>query len=175
MTVPEVMDIEDYTCRVVQAEMPASWPKEALAAQSIAARTYALATHKHDGENFDVCTRSGCCQGYAEGPIDERIIAAVKETEGIIGLQDGQLRVTYYAARCGGHTDNSWGPGWLKSVWCPCASGNRSDEVLGHKQGLCQYGAYYLAVAGYTWEQILNRYYALEWVRIKDVIQVCEG
>ena len=66
------MQLEDYLIGVVAAEMPASFEIEALKAQAIAARTYALgrstklygagADTIHDGA--DVCTDSAHCQAW---------------------------------------------------------------------------------------------------------------
>ena len=165
------MDIEDYVAHVVAAEMPSSWPLEALKAQAIAARTYALATTKHDADNYMVCTNPGCCQGYRED-VPASVAAAVEATAGIIGLQDGVLRPTFYSARCGGRTLNSWGPGWLRARYCPCSAGNRSDEVAGHRQGACQWGSYFLAVAGYSYREILDYYYILSWMPIAEAKEV---
>ncbi|MDX6679030.1 MAG: hypothetical protein QOE31_3082, partial [Solirubrobacteraceae bacterium] len=47
-----VVDLEDYVRGVVAGEVPAAWPGEALRAQAVAARTYAIATSK-SGEGYD--------------------------------------------------------------------------------------------------------------------------
>ena len=57
------MDLEQYIWGVVAAEMPASFEEEALKAQAVAARTYAMycaRTGRHS--DADVCTDFGCCQ-----------------------------------------------------------------------------------------------------------------
>ena len=61
-----VMDLEDYITGVVLAEMPASFEPEALKAQSVVARTYALRARngKSKHEEAAVCTESSCCQAY---------------------------------------------------------------------------------------------------------------
>ncbi len=59
------LPLDDYLCGVVAAEMPASFPEEALKAQAVAARTYALGGlvgGKH-GEAA-VCSDPGCCQAW---------------------------------------------------------------------------------------------------------------
>ena len=48
-----VVDLEDYVRGVVSKESPSSWPLEALKAQAVAARSYALSTAAH-GSSFDV-------------------------------------------------------------------------------------------------------------------------
>ena len=59
------MDMQEYLVGVVAAEMPASFDSEALKAQAVAARTYAMycaAGAKH-GE-AQVCTDYACCQAW---------------------------------------------------------------------------------------------------------------
>ena len=61
------MDLHTYLKGVVRAEMPASFPAEALKAQAVAARTYTLhkllSGGKH-GTQADLCTDPACCQAY---------------------------------------------------------------------------------------------------------------
>ena len=50
-----LIDVESYLRSVVPSEMPSSWPIEALKAQAIAARSYAIASlGKHDADGYDV-------------------------------------------------------------------------------------------------------------------------
>jgi stage II sporulation protein D len=116
--------LEDYTRGVVSAESPASWPAEALKAQAIAARTYAITTSKNGG-GFDhyADTRSQVYRGVsAETPTTD---AAVSGTGGLVVTQDGKPVTTYFFSTSGGRTENSeFGFGgsplaWLKSVEDP--------------------------------------------------------
>ena len=64
---PRELDMTDYLTGVVAAEMPASFEEEALRAQAVAARTYALycaAAHRH--ADAEVCADSGCCQAWLD-------------------------------------------------------------------------------------------------------------
>ena len=61
------MDMQSYLVGVVAAEMPASFEPEALKAQSVAARSYALycaSTGRH-GDTAQVCTDYSCCQAWS--------------------------------------------------------------------------------------------------------------
>ena len=61
------MTLGAYLVGVVRAEMPASFPQEALKAQAVAARTYTLYkmnTGGSHGDTADICTDSTCCQAY---------------------------------------------------------------------------------------------------------------
>ena len=64
---PRELDMTDYLTGVVAAEMPANFEEEALRAQAVAARTYALycaAAHRH--ADAEVCADSGCCQAWLD-------------------------------------------------------------------------------------------------------------
>ena len=99
------LGIEDYIRGVVAGEMPSGWPQEALRAQAVAARTYALATSKN-GDGFDryADTRS---QVY-NGIVGETAAtdAAVAATAGEVVAYQGKPIVTYYFSTSGGRTEN---------------------------------------------------------------------
>ncbi len=63
---PVQTTMADYLPLAVAAEMPVSFGPEALKAQAVAARTFALACQKH--ADADVCTNSGCCMAYLDEP-----------------------------------------------------------------------------------------------------------
>ena len=96
--------IEDYLLGVVPYEMGDSFPLEALKAQAIAARTYAL-RKSGSADDYDVedTTNDQAYRGRsASSPLSER---AVKETEGLCGTYKGNLAWCYYSASNGGQTE----------------------------------------------------------------------
>ncbi len=99
------LDMDSYIRGVVAGEMPSSWPLEALKAQAVAARTYALATRKTDGA-FDQYpdTRSQVYRGVTGESV--RSDAAVRATAGRVLTYAGEPAVTYYFSTSGGHTEN---------------------------------------------------------------------
>jgi stage II sporulation protein D len=99
------LDIDTYVRGVVAGEMPSSWPLEALKAQAVAARTYALATRKTTGL-FDQYpdTRSQVYRGVTGESV--RSDAAVAQTAGRVLTYGGEPAVTYYFSTSGGHTEN---------------------------------------------------------------------
>ena len=108
----------------MSAESPSSWPIEALKAQAVAARTYAIATSK-GGAGFEhyADTRSQVYGGVAvETPTTNR---AVAETAGQVVTYQGRPVVTYFFSTSGGRTENvenSLGgtpQPWLRSVEDP--------------------------------------------------------
>lgn len=96
--------IEDYLLGVVPYEMGDSFPLEALKAQAIAARTYAL-QRSGDKEDYDVedTTNDQAYRGRSSSsPLSEQ---AVMETAGLCGTFNGQLASCYYSASNGGQTE----------------------------------------------------------------------
>jgi len=93
-------------------EMPASWPMEALKAQAIAARTYALEKITRLGQNRSVCNcgvyASTADQAYV-GASQEvtNWVAAVDNTRSLEVLYGGKAIQAYYSASDGGIAENN--------------------------------------------------------------------
>jgi len=101
------IDIETYLRGVVPQEMPALWSMEALKAQTIAARTYAL-KHKNDTNMVDTIVK----QVYGGiTAIHPRSDTAVKETEGLVLKYNNTLIDALFSASNGGMTELN------NSVW----------------------------------------------------------
>ncbi|MCT0214807.1 SpoIID/LytB domain-containing protein [Synechococcus sp. CS-1330] len=130
--------LETYIGAVVGAEMPSSWSLEALRAQAVAARSYALAhmarpanRHWHLGDT----TRWQAYKGLSSS--NERTRQAAASTAGMILSYQGAIVESLYAA-------------------------NRqiSLEAHGHLgASMSQHGAHDLAKQGYRYNQILGHYY----------------
>ena len=98
--------VEDYLLGVVGYEMSDSFPLEALKAQAVAARTYAL-RRKHragDARDYDVVdtTADQVFKGY--DPAYANVAAAVEATRGVVGMVGGEFASCYYTASNGGQT-----------------------------------------------------------------------
>jgi stage II sporulation protein D len=116
------LDLEDYVRGVVSGESPSAWPTEALKAQAVAARTYAMTTDA-GGTTFDqyADTRSQVYRGVAaETPNTD---AAVGATKGQVVTYGGQPVTTYFFSTSGGETEDvensfvgSQPKPWLKAV-----------------------------------------------------------
>jgi stage II sporulation protein D len=103
LRVINIIPLESYLQGVVANEMPHTWPLEALKAQAVAARTYALATVVK-GKPFDLYAdvRSQVYLGVAgEQP---RTTDAVRATAGQSVLYAGKVATTYYSSSSGGKT-----------------------------------------------------------------------
>jgi SpoIID/LytB domain protein len=95
--------LEQYIYGVVPAEMPASWPAEALKAQAVVARSYAL-RGRRPGAPYDVRadTRSQVYRGVlAETSATN---AAVKGTRAAVVIAGGQIAQTFFFSTSGGRT-----------------------------------------------------------------------
>lgn len=130
----EEMSMGDYLWGVVAAEMPSSFPLEALKAQVVAARTYTLkrlGSGKHGVA--DVCGDSGCCQAYMDvesrmekwgegGEVYfEKIWQAVEETDGLCVVYEGEpIDAVFFSSSWGNTMDavEVWGSevAYLQSV-----------------------------------------------------------
>lgn len=123
----EEINLDEYLCNVVSAEMPASFEHEALNAQAIVARTYTIYKisngSKHEGA--DICDSANCCQAWIskedrfskwEESLREeywnKIVTAVNTTAGKIITYDGKPINAFFHSNSGGKTEvpiNVWG------------------------------------------------------------------
>ena len=100
----DTLGFEEYVAGVVAAEMPESFEKEALKAQAVASRTYALGRVSAGRKLCD----SVHCQAYREDNISRKVRKAVEETKGQILMYDGRLAASaLYFSSSGGDTENS--------------------------------------------------------------------
>jgi SpoIID/LytB domain protein len=101
--------LEQYLMGVLPAEMPPTWPTEAVKAQAVAARSEVIAHlgGKHALEGFDFCVLE-CCRAYVgEQGRHPASDAAVRATEGQVLVAQGRVVPTVFSATCGGFTENN--------------------------------------------------------------------
>ncbi len=105
-----MVGLEQYLYGVVPSEMPFTWHPEALKAQAVVARSYALATRKTGAFDLYPDTRSQVYLGLEhEKPSTN---AAVDATAGKVVLYEGQVAKTYFFSTSGGRTasaEDVWG------------------------------------------------------------------
>lgn len=114
--------VEDYLYGLVPREMPASFPEEALKAQAVAGRTYAIHNKgRHSKDGYDLCA-STHCQVYL-GYDGEKASTnkAVDDTRGILVRYNGNTIDAQYHSSSSGYTNDSievWGGDvpYLKAV-----------------------------------------------------------
>ncbi len=104
------LSVEDYLLGVVPYEMSEYFPLEALKAQAVCARTYAL-NKLGSGKDYDVVDTTndqvfkGVNYNYTNA------LRAVRETAGVVGTYKGKLAICYYSASNGGQTE------LVQNVW----------------------------------------------------------
>ena len=115
--------LEEYLIGVILAEMPTSYEPDALCAQAVVARTYALKRQQGNRHPMGaVCTDPGCCQAYIDIAryLDghgyeedvEKARGAAEDTAGmVLTYEEALIEATYYHCS-GGQTEDAqavWG------------------------------------------------------------------
>ncbi|MDZ8055534.1 MAG: SpoIID/LytB domain-containing protein [Aulosira sp. ZfuVER01] len=114
LTAVNWVDTEEYLYSVIGGEMDAQWPQEALKAQAIAARTYALYERERQRSNpiYDLGDSPDRWQIYkgvsSESPTT---YAAVDATAGQVLTYNNKIILSVFHACSGGHTEN------VEDVW----------------------------------------------------------
>lgn len=106
------MDLDQYMLGIY--EMPGDWPIEALKAQVVAARSYALAYTGNGAK--EICTTQSC-QVYKGGNKGGSWETAVKQTEGEVMTNGGTVITAWYSSTDGGYTYKSGDVGWSDRPW----------------------------------------------------------
>lgn len=106
MTVINVVNFNDYLCGVVPKEMPSYFEPEALKAQAVCARNYAMMNMgRYDSYGFDV-TDDVNCQVYGGLSAEtERTTTAVRETNSDLLMYGDEPVCTYFSSMSGGRTE----------------------------------------------------------------------
>ncbi len=117
ITVINIVNTEEYLMSVLGKEMSASWPIEALKAQAICARNYAVSNiNKHSEYGFDICATVDCQVYGGIGSEGTRTREAVEATRGMMATYEGRVVPLFYFSCDGGYTEDS------ENVW-PNAEG----------------------------------------------------
>lgn len=108
LDVLNILSLEAYLYGTVPKEMSPQWFPEALKAQAIAARTYALyQMSKSESRTFDVLATTASQVYGGMSAEAERTNRAVDDTKGLIMLYNGQLVLAYFHANSGGMTEDA--------------------------------------------------------------------
>lgn len=143
------LPLENYLCKVVPSEMPATYQKEALKAQAVCARNYArrqmedyaypeYQAHVNDSTDFQVYNNSAPQESASE---------AVQETKGQLVKYQGQIVTTYYySTSCGKTTTmEAWGD-----------AGGPGNAYLQSVEVKDQDGYYEAKLPWYRWEASIS-------------------
>lgn len=143
------MPLESYVSGVVSKEMPAAWPRQALEAQSVAARTYAMFERDRARRGSSVTTGwydiegTEADQTFGSIPKSSAVVEAVAATRGMVLSWRGGLIRAYYSSTCGGR------PASGRDVWgsTPAYDFNSAEPLQGSpRESACQ------GSKSYRWE-----------------------
>ncbi len=117
-------ELDAYVLGVVLGEMPADFEVDALKAQAVVARTYALKRNTTGKKHLDgaVCMNPACCQAYCSADTYlkqggtsssiNKVLSAVEDTRGLVLTYNGNLIEATYFSCSGGKTEDAaavWG------------------------------------------------------------------
>ena len=113
-----IVNIEEYLQGVISSEMPTQFPIDALRAQAVLARTYALKhLGKHRYYGYDLCDTQNCQVYGGVSSESERGNAAVESTMGEILQYDNKPIESVFSANCGGITQSAKEAGWYDTPY----------------------------------------------------------
>ncbi len=163
-----VVSLDEYVQGIIAAEMPAGFPQEALKAQAVLARTYALKhRHKHKYYGYDLCDAQNC-QVY--GGVAAETEAGNAAVEGTLGqtLQYHNKPIeSVFSANCGGATQSAIDAGWNETPYLQTVSDYQSFDFTAlqpyHFKALLQYpsAAYskydkHVSMAAFRWARVVS-------------------
>ena len=138
MTPVNVVSLEQYLYGVVPAEMQQSYEAEALKAQAVAARTYAMTKlGAHSGSGYQLCDTTACQVYLGYDTETAATNAAVDATKGEIICYNGSPIEAVFSASMGGYTENS------ENVW---------SSVVPYLRAVPEYGEY----GDTSWERVIT-------------------
>jgi stage II sporulation protein D (peptidoglycan lytic transglycosylase) len=133
------LPIEEYLVGLINCEISSLWPVEAVKAQAVIARSYAIYQKDSRRSSLYHLESSVMDQVYDGVEIeDNRAARAVQETAGEVLVYNGGVIQAFYHSNCGGHTEsaqNVWGADlpYLQGVdckYCLTASSAKWEQTL---------------------------------------------
>jgi len=153
------LPLEEYLVGLINCEISSTWPIEAVKAQAVIARTYAL-NRKNARKNALYHMESTVIDQVYDGCLieDSRAKRAVTETAGEVLTYKGAIIQAFYHSNCGGKTEaseNVWGVAlpYLKGVECAyCLTSTNAvwEQTLSLKDCEEKFRAAGLKVSGLT-------------------------
>lgn len=127
LTVINDLPLEDYVMGVLAGEVPRNWPLEALKAQAIAARTFAVLKRqeaRQKGDHYDLENNASFQVYHGSDLVNDNIKKAILETKGEIATYGSSPILAFFHSNCGGKTSRAlevWSKDkpYLQTVDCP--------------------------------------------------------
>lgn len=163
-----VVDMEEYLQGVISSEMPTNFPMNALRAQAVLARTYALKhLGKHRANGYDMCDTQNCQVYGGVSAESERGNAAVESTMGQTMQYSGKPIESVFSANCGGFTQSAKEAGWSDTPYLNPVSDYKDFDFENlqpyHFKELLQYphdafSRYdkHVSMAAYRWTRVVD-------------------
>jgi SpoIID/LytB domain protein len=106
LSVVNILPLDEYLKGVVPNEMPPNFGLEALKAQAVAARNYAIKPRVKPYRQFDICDSVACQVYFGYNTEHPKANQAIEETKGLVGLYHGEPILALYSSTAGGYTEN---------------------------------------------------------------------
>lgn len=163
-----VLMLEEYLEGVISSEMPIPFPINALRAQAVLARTYALKHKgKHRAYGYDLCDTQNCQVYKGVSAESERGNASVESTMGEIMVYNKKPIEAVFSANCGGITQSAKDAGWFEHAYLHPVSDYKDFDFNTlqpyHFKDLLQYAhdAYsrydkHVSRAAYRWTRVVE-------------------
>jgi len=164
-----IVTVDEYLQGVISSEMPVKFPMDALRAQAVLARTYALKhLGKHKAYGYDLCDTQNCQVYGGVSAESERANAAVESTISEILTYNDKPIESVFSANCGGITQSSKEAGWSETPYLHPVSDYKDFDFDNlqpyHFKSLLQYD--HDAYSRYDKNVSMA---AFRWVRVVDV------
>lgn len=163
-----IVSLDEYVQGIIAAEMPAGFPTQALRAQAVLARTYALKHKgKHKSQGYDLCDTQNC-QVYGGVTAEtEAGNAAVESTLGEVLEYKNKPIESVFSANCGGATQSAKDAGWNETPYLDTVSDYQDFDFNNlqpyHFKSLLQYpsAAYSkydknVSLAAFRWARVVS-------------------
>lgn len=116
MTVVNTLPLEQYLYGIIAKEISPEWHPEAVKAQAVAARSYAMYNMrlmpKHQADGYDVCATTDCQVYGGRESESPKALKAIDDTRGMVLMYQGSIIPAYFHSSGGGYTEDSenvWG------------------------------------------------------------------
>ena len=120
LSIINYVDLEDYVKGVLPYEVDPDWHLEALKAQAVCSRSFAICTNKHQADGYDLCNTTCCQVYYGANTATEQSNKAVDATQGEYLTYNGTAVEGNFFSSDGGATEDA------ENVW-----GGESNYLLG--------------------------------------------
>ena len=163
-----IVTLDEYVQGIIAAEMPAGFPPEALRAQAVLARTYALKhVGKHQYYGYDLCDTQNCQVYAGVAGETEAGNAAVESTLGQTLQYENKPIESVFSANCGGATQSAKDAGWHDTPYLQTQSDYQDFDLKDlepyHFKALLQYpsAAYskynkHVSLAAFRWARVVS-------------------